>query len=286
MENDKLDDNGKITFPGTGITVTVKDKTDLSLKKSRVNDRFVEENGKVYAYYVIDVSSKQGWNEPITIHDEFNSDNTLGGTYDQNSFVLTDKSGNKITGHTPVFAADGKSFDLKGLPALEKGEAYKLTYRVEITNNTKDGYGTFCNTAWVRENDKKTVYATHDSYIKKASNYNPDDGYMYWTVTVYNPDGGDLNGKNLSDIIQTPGAEIVGNVTVTQTLNWQQSEFDQITPVPGSTRFDYKFSKEAKGQEYKFTYKTKVPDGVTKVENKSIIDDKYTAEETGHGNRP
>lgn len=281
VENDKLDDNGKITFPGTGITVTVKDKTDLSLKKSRVNDRFVEENGKVYAYYVIDVSSKQGWNEPITIHDEFNSDNTLGGTYDQNSFVLTDKSGHTIMGHTPVFAADGKSFDLKGLPALEEGEAYKLTYRVEITNNTKDGYGTFCNTAWVRENDKKTVYATHDSYIKKASNYNPDDGYMYWTVTVYNPDGGDLNGKNLSDIIQTPGAEIVGNVTVTQTLNWQQSEFDQITPVPGSIRFDYKFSKEAKGQEYKFTYKTKVPDGVTKVENKSIIDNKYTAEETG-----
>ena len=282
VETDKIGDNGEIKFPGTGITVTVKDKTDLSLKKSRVNDRFVEENGKVYAYYVIDVSSKQGWNEPITIHDEFNSDNTLGGTYDQNSFVLTDKSGNTITGHTPDFAADGKSFDLKDLPALKMGEAYKLTYRVEITNNTKDGYGTFCNTAWVRENDKKTVYAAHDSYIKKASNYNPDDGYMYWTVTVYNPDGGDLNGKKLSDIIQTRGAEIVGNVTVTQTdLNWQQSEFDQITPAAGSTGFDYTFEKEAKGREYKFTYKTKVPDGVTKVENKSIIDDKYTAEETG-----
>lgn len=282
VETDKIGDNGEIKFPGTGITVTVKDKTDLSLKKSRVNDRFVEENGKVYAYYVIDVSSKQGWNEPITIHDEFNSDNTLGGTYDGNSFVLTDKSGNTITGHTPDFAADGKSFDLKDLPALKKGEAYKLTYRVEITNNTKDGYGTFCNTAWVRENDKKTVYAAHDSYIKKASNYNPDDGYMYWTVTVYNPDGGDLNGKKLSDIIQTPGAEIVGNVTVTQTdLNWQQSEFDQITLAAGSTGFDYTFEKEAKGREYKFTYKTKVPDGVTKVENKSIIDDKYTAEETG-----
>lgn len=282
VETDKIGDNGEIKFPGTGITVTVKDKTDLSLKKSRVNDRFVEENGKVYAYYVIDVSSKQGWNEPITIHDEFNSDNTLGGTYDRNSFVLTDKSGNTITGHTPDFAADGKSFDLKDLPALKKGEAYKLAYRVEITNNTKDGYGTFCNTAWVRENDKKTVYAAHDSYIKKASNYNPDDGYMYWTVTVYNPDGGDLNGKKLSDIIQTRGAEIVGNVTVTQTdLNWQQSEFDQITPAAGSTGFDYTFEKEAKGREYKFTYKTKVPDGVTKVENKSIIDDKYTAEETG-----
>ena len=282
VENDKIGDNGEIKFPGTGITVTVKDKTDLSLKKSRVNDRFVEENGKVYAYYVIDVSSKQGWNEPITIHDEFNSDNTLGGTYDQNSFVLTDKSDKEIKGYTPDFAADGKSFDLKDLPALEEGKAYKLTYRVEITNNTKDGYGTFCNTAWVRENDKKTVYAAHDSYIKKASSYNPDDGYMYWTVTVYNPDGGDLNGKKLSDIIQTRGAEIVGNVTVTQTdLNWQQSEFDQITPAAGSTGFDYTFEKEAKGREYKFTYKTKVPDGVTKVENKSTIDDKYTAEETG-----
>lgn len=282
VENDKLGDSGQITFPGTGITVTVKDRTDLSLKKSRVNDRFVEENGKVYAYYEIDVSSKQGWDKPITIHDEFNSDNTLGGTYDQSSFVLKNKKGNVITGHTPVFAEDGKSFDLKDLPALQNGEAYKLTYRVEITNNTKDGYGTFYNTAWVRESDKKTVYATHDSYIKKASNYNPDDGYMYWTVTVYNPDGGDLNGKKLSDIIQTPGAEIVGNVTVTQTdLNWQQSEFDQITPAAGSTRFDYAFEKEAKGREYKFTYKTKVPDGATAVKNKSTIDDKYTAEETG-----
>ena len=282
VENDKLGDSGQITFPGTGVTVTVKDKTDLSLKKRRDNDRFVEEDGKVYAYYTIDVSSSKGWNEPITIHDEFNSGNTLGGTYDRNSFVLKDKSGKEIKGYTPDFAADGKSFDLKDLPALKNGEAYKLTYRVEITNNTKDGYGTFCNTAWVRKDDPKTVWATHDSYIKKASNYNPDDGYMYWTVTVYNPDGGDLNGKKLSDIIQTPGAEIVGNVTVTQTdLNWQQSEFDQITPAAGSTRFDYAFEKEAKGREYKFTYKTKVPDGATAVKNKSTIDDKYTAEETG-----
>lgn len=39
VETDKIGDNGMITFPGTGITVTVKDKTDLSLKKSRVKDR-------------------------------------------------------------------------------------------------------------------------------------------------------------------------------------------------------------------------------------------------------
>ena len=286
VENDKLGDSGQITFPGTGITVTVKDKTDLSLKKSRVNDRFVEEDGKVYAYYTIDVSSSKGWNEPITIHDEFNSGNTLGGTYDRNSFVLTDKSGNKITDHTPVFAEDGKSFDLKDLPALKNDEAYKLTYRVEITNDTKDGYGTFNNTAWVRENDQKTVWATHDHYIKKASNYNPDDGYMYWTVTVNNPDGGDLKGKKLSDIIQTLGAEIVGDVVVTEkscaTLGWQgDQEFDRIKTADGNTGFDYQFPKEAKGEVYTFTYKTKVPAGATKVENKSTIDNKYTAEETG-----
>lgn len=286
VENDKLGDSGQITFPGTGITVTVKDRTDLSLKKSRVNDRFVEENGKVYAYYEIDVSSKQGWDKPITIHDEFNSDNTLGGTYDQSSFVLKNKKGNKITGHTPVFAEDGKSFDLKDLPALQNGEAYKLTYRVEITNNTKDGYGTFNNTAWVRKDDPKTVWATHDSYIKKASNYNPDDGYMYWTVTVNNPDGGDLNGKKLSDIIQTRGAEIVGDVVVTEkscaTLGWQgDREFDRITPAAGNTGFDYQFSREAKGEVYTFTYKTNVPAGATEVKNKSTIDNKYTAEETG-----
>ena len=286
VKNDDLGDSGQITFPGTGVTVTVKDKTDLSLKKSLNNNRFVEENGKVYAYYTIDVSSSKGWSESITIHDEFNSGNTLGGTYDQSSFVLKDKSGNTITGHIPVFAEDGKSFDLTGLPALKKGEAYKLTYRVEITNNTKDGYGTFNNTAWVRENDKQTVYAEHDHYIKKASNYNPDDGYMYWTVTVNNPDGSDLKGKKLSDIIQTPGAEIVGDVVVTEkscaTLRWQgDQEFDRITTAAGSTGFDYTFSKEAKGQEYTFTYKTKVPAGVTKVENKSTIDNKYTAEETG-----
>ena len=171
----QIGDGGTITFPGTGgtgVTITVHDKTSLDLEKKHLYD--AEENGKTYAYYRLTVTSKDDWNETITIHDlldnsnasnclsgsydkdsfvltdkdgnsihdlldNSNASNGLSGSYDQNSFVLTDKDGNSIPGYSPTFSGNG--FEVKDLPGLKKGEKYILTYRVEITNMSKDGSG-------------------------------------------------------------------------------------------------------------------------------------------------
>ena len=168
----QIGDGGTITFPGTGVTITVHDKTSLDLEKKHLYD--AEENGKTYAYYRLTVTSKDDWNETITIHDlldnsnasnglsgsydqnsfvladkdgnsihdlldNSNASNGLSGSYDQDSFVLTDKDGNSIPGYSPTFSGNG--FEVKDLPGLQKGEKYILTYRVEITNKSKDGSG-------------------------------------------------------------------------------------------------------------------------------------------------
>ncbi len=139
----QIGDGGTITFPGTGgtgVTITVHDKASLDLEKKHLYD--AEENGKTYAYYRLTVTSKDDWNETITIHDlldNSNASNGLSGSYDQNSFVLTDKDGNSISGYSPTFSGNG--FEVKDLPGLKKGEKYILTYRVEITNMSKDGSG-------------------------------------------------------------------------------------------------------------------------------------------------
>ena len=171
----QIGDGGTITFPGTGgtgVTITVHDKASLDLEKKHLYD--AEENGKTYAYYRLTVTSKDGWNETITIHDlldnsnasnclsgsydkdsfvltdkdensihdlldNSNASNCLSGSYDKDSFVLTDKDGNSIPGYSPTFSGNG--FEVKDLPGLKKGEKYILTYRVEITNMSKDGSG-------------------------------------------------------------------------------------------------------------------------------------------------
>ena len=139
----QIGDGGTITFPGTGgtgVTITVHDKTSLDLEKKHLYD--AEENGKTYAYYRLTVTSKDDWNETITIHDlldNSNASNGLSGSYDQNSFVLTDKDGHSIPGYSPTFSGNG--FEVKDLPGLKKGEKYILTYRVEITNMSKDAPG-------------------------------------------------------------------------------------------------------------------------------------------------
>lgn len=168
----QIGDGGTITFPGTGgtgVTITVHDKASLDLEKKHLYD--AEENGKTYAYYRLTVTSKDDWNETITIHDlldnsnglsgsydkdsfvladkdgnsihdlldNSNASNGLSGSYDQDSFVLTDKDGTSIPGYSPTFSGNG--FEVKDLPGLKKGEKYILTYRVEITNMSKDGSG-------------------------------------------------------------------------------------------------------------------------------------------------
>ena len=284
VTTDTIGDGGKIEFPG-GTVITVYDKTNLSLSKKA--NGFEEKNGKVYAKYTVTVSSKNGWKDSITIHDELDNSNAasgLNGKYVSDSFVLKGPDG-ELKKYNLTIDGAGSSFEIKDLPELAAGQKYTLTYEVEITNKSTDGSGKFYNTAWVQEDDKHETPATHSKYIEKSSQYDSEDGYIYWTVTVYNPDGGDLNNTTLTDTIQTNGATIVGDITVTAKSKTSDTGtlFDTVSSANGANTFTYTFSKTAIDKLYTFTYKTTVPEGQTSVENHAEVkrgDDTYSADDT------
>ena len=85
---------------------------------------------------------------------------------------------------------------------------------------------------------------------------------MYWTVTLSNYYGGNLKNYKVEDALQTNGATIVGDVTITEkSKDGTVSPFGTINGVDGKDKFDYTFTKDATGTEYTFYYKTTVPDG-------------------------
>ena len=278
-------DSSTIHFP-TNLDLVVKLPRDLKIKKEGATP--VVENGITYIKYTITVSSEDGWSQPIEILDELQNNDTIAGEYDQKSFTLV-----KNNDETPVTSStDGKpTFHITNLGALKAGEKYKLTYRVKITKNNATGDGSieFLNKARSNDTGWKTVKTKFEARISKDGSYNADTDKITWTVTVKNPYGQNLKGSKVEDTVTTPGATIVGNVTLTQTSTseggWSnQLITNSITPYKDKTGFEYTFG-DADGKEYQFTYVTSAPkdtDGkFLKVHNDSTITidgKKYTAE--------
>ena len=278
-------ESSKIHFP-TNLDLVVKLPRDLTIKKEGATP--VVENGITYIKYTITVSSEDGWSKPIEILDELQNNATIAGEYDQSSFELVkiDKSKKEIpvNSYTNQFTTptDGKpTFHITNLEALKAGEKYKLTYRVKITKNNATGDGSieFLNKARSNDTGWKTVKTKFEARISKDGSYNADTDKITWTVTVKNPYGQNLKGSKVEDTVTTPGATIVGNVTLTQTSTseggWSnQLITNSITPYADKTGFEYTFG-DADGKEYQFTYVTSAPkdtDGkFLKVHNDSTI---------------
>lgn len=278
-------ESSKIHFP-TNLDLVVKLPRDLTIKKEGATP--VVENGITYIKYTITVSSEDGWSKPIEILDELQNNATIAGEYDQSSFELVkiDKSKKEIpvNSYTNQFTTptDGKpTFHITNLEALKAGEKYKLTYRVKITKNNATGDGSieFLNKARSNDTGWKTVKTKFKARISKDGSYNADTDKITWTVTVKNPYGQNLKGSKVEDTVTTPGATIVGNVTLTQTSTseggWSnQLITNSITPYEDKTGFEYTFG-DADGKEYQFTYVTSAPkdtDGkFLKVHNDSTI---------------
>lgn len=284
-------ESSKIHFP-TNLDLVVKLPRDLKIKKEGATP--VVENGITYIKYTITVSSEDGWSQPIEILDELQNNDTIAGEYDQKSFTLVKNNDETpVTSYTNQFttSTDGKpTFHITNLGALKAGEKYKLTYRVKITKNNATGDGSieFLNKARSNDTGWKTVKTKFEARISKDGSYNADTDKITWTVTVKNPYGQNLKGSKVEDTVTTPGATIVGNVTLTQTSTseggWSnQLITNSITPYEDKTRFEYTFG-DADGKEYQFTYVTSAPkdtDGkFLKVHNDSTITidgKKYTA---------
>lgn len=284
--------SSKIHFP-TNLDLVVKLPRDLDIKKEGATPVVV--NGITYIDYTITVSSEDGWSQPIEILDELQNNDTIAGEYDPNSFKLykiSNGSSSEITNFKKAIDNENCTFHITELDKLGAGEKYKLTYRVQITKNDATGDGSIDFKNKVRTNnekDWKSVKTKFEARISKDGSYNADTDKITWTVTVKNPYGQNLKGSKVEDTVTTPGATIVGNVTLTQTStsegDWSnQLITNSITPYEDKTGFKYTFG-DADGKEYQFTYVTSAPkdtDGkFLKVHNDSTITiggKKYTAE--------
>lgn len=274
--------SSKIHFP-TNLDLVVKLPRDLDIKKEGATP--VVEKGITYIDYTITVSSEDGWSQPIEILDELQNNDTIAGEYDPNSFKLykiSNGSSSEITNFKKAIDNENCTFHITELDKLGAGEKYKLTYRVQITKNDATGEGSIDFKNKVRTNnekDWKSVKTKFEARISKDGSYNADTDKITWTVTVKNPYGQNLKGSKVEDTVTTPGATIVGNVTLTQTSSPQGNTTpvmikDDITPYEDRSGFTYTFG-DADGKEYQFTYVTSAPkdtDGkFLKVHNDSTI---------------
>lgn len=274
--------SSKIHFP-TNLDLVVKLPRDLDIKKEGATP--VVEKGITYIDYTITVSSEDGWSQPIEILDELQNNDTIAGEYDPNSFKLykiSNGSSSEITNFKKAIDNENCTFHITELDKLGAGEKYKLTYRVQITKNDATGDGSIDFKNKVRTNnekDWKSVKTKFEARISKDGSYNADTDKITWTVTVKNPYGQNLKGSKVEDTVTTPGATIVGNVTLTQTSSPQGNTTpvmikDDITPYEDRSGFEYTFG-DADGKEYQFTYVTSAPkdtDGkYLKVHNDSTI---------------
>ncbi len=279
VTTENLGDGGSIRFPGSSVTIKVTDPKDIKINKTGSIDESA--SGKTIIHYTVTVTSDNGWNGEVYIKDRLNNTTSTSTSYVQGSFALKDKNNNPIAWSKCTFTwdADLNGFAITGLPAMAKGEKYILTYDAEVTakNTAADGsYVINNNSAWTNDDKPVTPWIQHNALLFKSGTYDPDTNLITWVVTVTNYNGGTIpQGYTLNDVIKTAGQTIVGDITVTERLHrWYGDEtlFDTIKNVNGRSSFEYKFPRAAKGEEYKFTYKTTAPATVgQKVRNEASV---------------
>lgn len=310
--------SGYIVAGGTGATedFSLSDGTHFTLKKNsdiktekKAAAEVVEKGDKTYFKYTVKVSSTNGTaGQPVKIDDVITNLYNLTGSYDENSFKLTKKDGavvdltNKLT-----FASNGKSFKIEELEALGKDDYYELTYLYEVNganNFTTEKWGTVNNTATATSGEntspavEKKSLSSEDITVEKTGAIVGNDqmyGKITWTVTINNPNGGDLKGYVVDDDLKTNGITIrAGDKIKIQEWNgWTFEDFkvkdkqQYGTIKDGHTGFTYTFPEGSRGEKYQFIYYTTMPDGtggITDVKNgvdvKKGEDKPYHAEGT------
>ena len=252
------DDQTEINFGGTGGTITVIPEVkelDLTIAKTANYDKETEK-----VSYTITISSKNGTNDNlINVGDWFQHDVSYGFIkYDKDSLSIkkngeteVDLSSIQISLHQQD---NEKSwFKLTNLPALEAGESYTISYTATPDlkqSGDPNGYLEFTNIA-AAYSGGKTVSANAKVIIsqamleKRIADYNPYNRTVTWTIRVRNPNGLDLNGKQLEDWMTfTPSGATVPsfnqpptNVTLT-VQEYAATDVNFNTPVGDPVVYD------------------------------------------------
>lgn len=293
----------KITFPGTGTTVTVKKNTDIHAKKELLTEDIqYDEKGNPYLEYRVTVSSENGTEGTVKIEDLIADWKNLYGTY--SNFALkkysskTDETGETITVNPTITNPAGGAptgaetkFVIDDLGALKAGERYVLTYRYQLSRDLSKNEGKLSGdignkvTATDKGNNKQDTDTNSQSFsdrIEKSGNYDFVTRKVTWTITVRNPGKQNLSKYVVTDAIQDSAAKIDMN---TVKLYGGDKEDACKTEIPGGTLkmttgdqgFTYTFPTINAGEEkpyYKIVYQSDAPNGETSIQNTVTIEDK------------
>ena len=237
-------------------TYTIEPEYSLNTKKEHT---LSEDENKVS--YTVTVNAPNGThNQKVTITDRL-AENTANGSYDENSIQINGEPLSAYPGAKITYNADGRGFEITGLPPLEYNQSYKLTYDVTVGAVTgADGSGTIVNTAQgksdtLQSNEAKDTVTVKESSIAKTGTYDASTHRINWVIKVKNP-GGDLAGYKVTDK-QVTQLDIVGDVTL-------ESSDETVTTIPSSNFLTdgYTFPENSKADSYTFTYQTAAPDPV------------------------
>ena len=292
----------KITFPGTGTTVTVKKNTDIHAEKELLTkDIQYDKKGNPYLEYRVTVSSENGTAGTVKIEDQIAGGKNLYGKY--SDFALKkysngeDKTGESIsvkptitnpTGGAPTGAET--NFVIDGLDALKAGERYELTYRYQLSRGlSKNGKlsGSIGNKVIATDTGNGTTSPDENSTsfsdrIEKSSNYDSVRRKVTWTITVRNPGKQNLSDYVITDKITDSAAKIDKNTVKLYGGDKEDACEAEIpdgtlTMKTGDQGFTYTFPTINKGDEkpyYKIVYQSDAPNGETSIPNTVTIADK------------
>lgn len=303
VENSNTEENKQINFPGTGTTITIKNrevKTDLTVKKtSQVS------SDKKQVDYTVTVSTKNGSPNKIDLTDKIEWISNATSKYDPSSFkIIKQDAAGKTTklgsDYKPQIDASGNgSFTIKQLPELGKGESYVLTYSVDVTpKDGSNGQVQLNNSITAESGGQKSSDTNQNpvsnSLIDKYGNY--VNGGIDWTIIVNN-DRRDISGYQLEDALPNK-LTLDDDITIQDVTDWSQSDTALkkliVKGHKGDNKIQLDFSKLPDGlktHSFKITYKTKT-DSIakgTKVTNKADFigeGHKYSKETTVNKDNP
>lgn len=289
LENSSSSSEKTLNFPGSGTTIKIQKKdngdTDHDIK---VEKHGTVADDKKSVSYTVKVTTTKGTPDTVDLEDTLTYVNNATGRYDKGSFkiVKEDASGQKTELSTSQYqptistnSGNQATFKIAGLPKLDKGESYEITYSVKI--DPKDGTTgeeSIGNSVHAKSKDKedwggdsKTI---SNRLIHKFGNYN--NGQIDWTIYV-NEAQADISHYKLTDSLPD-NASLLDDIKLVDTSTGEKYDISSliVKGKKGDKEISIDFSKlpdKYKKDIFRITYTTKAPEASDKsVDVKNSVD--------------
>lgn len=241
--------------------------------------------------YQLTVSTTKGTEEDISVQDWLNPTG-VSAAYQEESFQIqkVDADGNRTPmddDYAPT--VQNGSFSISGLPKLNAGEQYLISYQMDVDITSEDGSAKVGNSAsassGTNHDSKWNEIILSNSMVAKTGYLDSKDGKLHWTITV-NPDQQDISGFILRDSMTIDGKQVT-LPTDTQITRRDSSGASIDISLP------YTFPAGS-SDTYTITYVTDAPADVEpgdtwRVENEATVqdgDETYTHGTTITGQAP